>query len=76
MVTSRRTKRRFSGQMGVLLPVCVICEETPPRGIAGGIMVSGSFLCMRCEKEIVRTRVGDRRYFDLKEKIKKIWVQQ
>jgi len=24
----------------------------------------------------VRTRVGDRRYFDLKEKIKKIWVQQ
>jgi hypothetical protein len=30
MVTSRRTKRRFSGQMGVLLPVCVICEETEP----------------------------------------------
>ncbi|HHV35797.1 MAG: sigma factor G inhibitor Gin [Syntrophaceticus sp.] len=68
-MTSRRIK-------GVLLPICLICEETPPRGIAGGIMVSGSFLCMRCEKEIVRTRVGDSRYFDLKEKIKRIWYHE
>mgnify|MGYP002410389057 CR=1 FL=1 len=75
MVTYRRKRQRLSGQRGVLLPICMICEETPSGGIAGGILVSGCFLCMRCEKEIVRTRVGDSRYFDLKEKIKKIWDQ-
>ena len=65
--------QQISGERGVLLPVCVVCEQTPPRGIADGIVVSGCFLCLRCEKEIVRIRVDDRRYFDLKEKIKKIW---
>lgn len=66
MITSRQMR-------GVLLPICVICEETPPRGIAGGIMIAGGFLCIRCEKEIVHTCVGDSRYIDLKEKIKTIW---
>ncbi|HAF17016.1 MAG TPA: inhibitor of sigma-G Gin [Peptococcaceae bacterium] len=51
----------------------MICEQTPPRGIAGGIVVSGCFLCTGCEKEIVETRVGDSRYCDIKEKIKRIW---
>lgn len=73
MVTYRGEKQRYPRQKGVLLPICMICEETPPGGIAEGIVVSGYFLCMRCEKEIVRTRVGDSRYPDLKEKIKKMW---
>ncbi len=60
---------------GVLLPVCMICEQTPPGGIAGGMLVSGRFLCTRCEREIVRVRVGDSRYTQLKEKLKKLWAR-
>lgn len=60
---------------GVLLPVCVICEQTPPMGIADGIVVSGRFLCSRCEMDIVRAQVGDSRYSRLKEKIKKLWTR-
>jgi len=60
---------------GVLLPVCMICEQTPPKGIAEGMLVSGRFLCARCEREIVRVRVGDSRYTQLKEKLKKLWAR-
>jgi hypothetical protein len=60
---------------GVLLPVCMICEQTPPKGIAGGMLVSGRFLCARCEREIVRVQVGDSRYGQLKEKLKKLWAR-
>lgn len=73
MMVQRRIRRKPTGKKGVLLPICVICEQTPPRGIAGGIVVSGCFLCTVCEKEIVETRVGDSRYGDIKEKIKRIW---
>lgn len=62
-------------KQGVLLPVCVICEHTPLKGIAGGILVSGRFLCARCEAEIVRAQVGDNCYSHLKEKIKKLWAR-
>lgn len=70
-----KLKPHFPAKKGILLPVCVICERTPPRGIAGGILVSGRFLCAPCEEEIVRAQVGDSRYFHLKEKIKKIWAR-
>ncbi len=60
---------------GVLLPVCMVCEQTPPLGIAGGMLVSGRFLCSRCEREIVRIQVGDSRYTQLKEKLKKLWAR-
>ncbi len=60
---------------GVLLPVCMICEQTPPRGIAGGILVSGRFLCARCECEIVSVQVDDSRYAQLREKLKKLWAR-
>ncbi|HHW39718.1 MAG TPA: hypothetical protein GXX19_00945 [Syntrophomonadaceae bacterium] len=60
---------------GVVLPVCLICEQTPPDGIAGGILVSGRFLCAACEDEIVHTRVGDSRYSHLKDKVKRIWAR-
>lgn len=72
-MTGRIARRPISGKKGILLPVCVVCEQTPPLGIAEGMMVSGHFLCTRCEQEIVRVRVGDSRYCQLKEKIKKIW---
>ncbi|NPV29343.1 MAG: hypothetical protein HPY58_06710 [Firmicutes bacterium] len=62
-------------KQGILLPVCVICERTPPQGIAGGMLVSGRFLCAPCEEEIVRAQVGDSRYSHLKEKIKRIWAR-
>ncbi len=73
MSVCKDKKQRLPRQKGVLLPRCVICEETPPGGIAGGIVVSGCFLCTRCEKEIVRLRIDDSRYANLKEKIKKMW---
>jgi hypothetical protein len=60
---------------GVLLPVCMICEQTPPQGIAGGMLVSGRFLCARCEREIVRAQVDDSRYAHLKERLKKLWAR-
>jgi recombinational DNA repair protein (RecF pathway) len=60
---------------GILLPVCMICEQTPPTGIAGGMLVSGRFLCSRCEREIVRVQVGDSRYGQLKDKLKKLWAR-
>lgn len=72
-MVDKDTKQLITDRKGVLLPVCVVCEQTPPLGIAGGMMVSGCFLCIGCEKEIVRTRVGDLNYLYLKEKIKKIW---
>jgi len=58
----------------MLLPVCMICEKTPPTGIAGGMLVSGRFLCFCCEAEIVKSQVGDRQYTRLKEKMKKLWA--
>ena len=60
---------------GILLPVCMICEQTPFRGIAGGILVSGRFLCTRCEREIVNIQVDDSRYAHLREKLKKLWAR-
>ena len=72
--------RRYSGEAKLimyrriqLLPVCVVCGETPPKGIAGGIVVSRCFICTRCEKEIVRSQVGDSRYSEIKEGLKRIW---
>ncbi len=67
--------KRSAAKRGILLPVCVICEQTPARGITEGILVSGRFLCTRCEEEIVCAQVGETRYFDLKEKIKRIWAR-
>lgn len=67
------TRARSASSKGTLLPVCVVCEETPPLGIVGGIVVSGRFLCSRCEKEIVHLRVGDSHYALFREKIKKLW---
>ena len=73
LIMYRRIQQRQSGQKGILLPVCVVCGETPPKGIAGGIVVSRCFICTRCEKEIVRSRVGDSRYSEIKEGLKRIW---
>jgi hypothetical protein len=72
MAVESRGKRPSRGT-GVLLPVCVVCEQTPAKGIAGGMVVSGQFLCDKCEQEIVKTQVGDSRYGLIKEKIKKLW---
>jgi hypothetical protein len=53
----------------------MICEQTPPGGIAGGILVSGRFLCTWCEREIVSVQIDDSRYTQLKEKLKKLWAR-
>jgi hypothetical protein len=72
-MTDKDTKQPVAEKKGILLPVCVVCEQTPPLGIAGGIVISGCFLCTDCEKEIVAAQAGDLHYLRLKEKLKKIW---
>lgn len=74
-MSEEKKDRSVLEKRGVVLPVCLICEQTPPGGIAGGIFVSSVFLCTACEREIVRTRVGDGRYSQLKEKVKRIWAR-
>lgn len=72
---AKRESSLLAEKRGVLLPVCMICEQTPTTGIAGGMLVSGRFLCACCEREIVRVQVGDSRYGQLKEKLKKLWAR-
>lgn len=74
-MAKEKTDRSVLEKRGVVLPVCLICEQTPPGGIAGGIFVSRAFLCAACEREIVNARVGDGRYSQLKEKVKRIWAR-
>ncbi len=74
-MVKERTVPCTTEKRGIVLPVCLICEQTPPDGIAGGILVSGRFLCAACEDEIVHIRVGDSRYSHLKDKVKRIWAR-
>ena len=58
---------------GKLLPICIICGETPPLGIADGVILRGRFLCTACEKEILTLDVDSSDYELVVEKLKSIW---
>ncbi|HWJ02568.1 MAG TPA: sigma factor G inhibitor Gin [Verrucomicrobiae bacterium] len=58
---------------GKLLPVCIICGETPLLGIADGVVLRGKFLCADCEKEILDLDVESNDYEEVVEKLKSIW---
>ena len=57
---------------GQLLPRCALCEEVPPRGIAGGYLIKGMFLCETCESTILNLKVGSHQYELYMERIKKL----
>lgn len=56
---------------GQLLPQCVLCEEVPLRGIAGGYLINGMFLCESCESAILNLEVGSSQYKYYLERIKR-----
>jgi len=56
-----------------LLPVCLVCGETPAGGIRGGIMILRKFLCHRCEDDITGLTLEHPRYEQVKEQLKKLW---
>jgi len=57
---------------GQLLPRCIFCEQVPLKGIAGGYLIKGAFLCEDCEREILGLKAGSVRYEFYREKIKKL----
>ena len=61
-------------QSDKLLPICLVCEQVPPEGIMGGIVINGNFLCTSCEKELLSVAEGDARYKLFQDKLKKIWL--
>lgn len=56
-----------------ILPVCIICEQVPSGGIRDGIMISGGFICSKCEQEIVRIQAGEAGYDYFQQKLKRLW---
>jgi hypothetical protein len=50
--------------------VCIVCKETKPEGIR----IWDHFVCVSCEREIVRTDVGDEKYPYYIERMKRIWL--
>lgn len=58
---------------GKLLPICLICDQVPPEGIMGGLVVNGNFICAKCEEELLSITSDDVKYILFQEKLKKIW---
>lgn len=60
--------------MTKILPICLICKETPLNGMRDGIMIGGKFICSTCEEDIVNISYHDDSYYDLLNSLKKIWT--
>ena len=57
---------------GQLLPRCVLCEEVPVNGIAGGYLINGMFHCETCESTIIELEVVSSQYKHYVERIKRL----
>ena len=57
----------------ILLPVCLMCGETPTLGIMGGVVLRGKFLCTQCEEQILSLDAEGKEYDVVIEKLKQIW---
>ncbi|MEW6663276.1 MAG: sigma factor G inhibitor Gin [Bacillota bacterium] len=55
---------------GNLLPVCLVCEETPVKGIRDGIILAGRFICERCQQELTIPGMPERRYYSVVQKFR------
>lgn len=56
-----------------LLPVCIVCGETPTLGIMDGVVLKGKFLCSSCEQHILSLEVSSSDYGIVVEKLKCLW---
>ncbi len=51
---------------------CIICEQVRHEGI----MICSEFICVDCEKEMVRTDVKDAKYPFFINQMKRIWYKR
>jgi len=56
-----------------VLPVCILCGDTPPLGLTGGIYINHHLICDCCEQEILQTQTVDVHYRTLVENLKRLW---
>ncbi|MFC5701303.1 sigma factor G inhibitor Gin [Cohnella faecalis] len=50
---------------------CIICGEQKEEGIK----VVTEFICVSCEREMVSTKVEDRKYPFFVQQLKQVWVR-
>lgn len=55
-----------------LLPRCVLCDKVPEMGLNDGFLLSGQFICSKCEKIILSLDYDDPTYREVVEKLRKI----
>ncbi len=60
--------------MAQVLPQCIVCGEPPICGFKDGIFIKRKFVCSTCETYIISLKNNDRRYKDVVNSLKKIWV--
>ncbi|BCJ87442.1 sigma factor G inhibitor Gin [Effusibacillus dendaii] len=51
---------------------CIVCSKPS----AEGIRIWNQFVCVSCERDIVKTEVEDAKYNFYIERMKKIWLDQ
>ncbi len=56
-----------------LLPLCIICNSTPPGGLRDGIYLEKAFICSICEQEILFTQRQEKRYGEIVRALKRLW---
>lgn len=57
-----------------VLPVCSACQQTPKRGLAGGMWVKGLFICTDCMEMVPEWSAEDAQYQSLKKSIAYLWA--
>ncbi len=58
---------------GCLLPYCSFCKNVPPGGINSGIIIKKTFICKKCEWEIVTAEIGEPKYDKLIDRLKELY---
>lgn len=58
------------GEMGKVLPRCLICGEVPAGGIRDGIKMKRGFICGECERKIIGLQPGSLEYEGIIGKLK------
>lgn len=59
---------------GVLLPRCIVCQQVPARGIAGGFKIRKAFICHHCEQEILNLDTGSPAYQQIINRLKQMFL--
>lgn len=58
-----------------VLPICVVCKSTPPKGRREGIYLKNAFICRKCERELLFTGRQGSRYREFLNALKFIWAR-